>query len=379
MTPRRLLLAVLLSLLAAGPAAAHKPSDAYLRLALGPGGVRGSLDVALRDLELVVGLDGDGDGAVTWGELKARHPAIDAYVLSRLALASPGGACALRPVERLVDDHADGAYAVLRFAADCPSAGGRLTLRYGLLFDVDPTHRGLLSVSDAGGGVRTTVLSPDRPEATLEASGRTWPAAFGRYFAHGLEHIAFGYDHLLFLLVLLLPAVYRRDPGGGLRPVPSWGRALAEVAKILTAFTVAHGLSLTAALTGLVEPPARLVETAIAATVVLTALDNLRPYLPASRWLIAFGFGLIHGLGFAAALGPLDLPPLDLAVALLGFNLGIEAGQVAVALPFLGAAYPLRGFVLYARGVLPVGSAAALVLAGLWLVDRAFAVAIVPF
>ena len=155
-------------------AAAHKASDAYLRVAVpGPDGVvSGALDVALRDLELVVGLDGDGDGAVTWGELKARHPAIDAYVLSRLTLASPGGACALRPVERLVDDHADGAYAVLRFAADCPPPGGRLTLRYGLLFDVDPTHRGLLSVSDAGGGVRTTVLSPDRPEAALEASGR---------------------------------------------------------------------------------------------------------------------------------------------------------------------------------------------------------------
>jgi hypothetical protein len=373
----RWLLTGLLVLLAAGPAAAHKSSDAYLRLALEPGGIRGSLDVALRDLDLAVGLDGDGDGAVTWGELKARHRAIDAYALSRLALASEGGACALRPLEHLVDTHTDGAYDVLRFAADCPAPADRLTLRYGLLFDVDPSHRGLLSVSDAG-GTRTEVLSPDRPEVALGAAGGR-PAELGRFLALGLEHIAYGYDHLLFLLVLLLPAVFRRDPGGAWVPVARWTQAALDVLKILTAFTLAHALSLTAAVTGLVELPTRLVESAIAATIVLTALDNLWPYLPRARWLITFGFGLVHGLGFAAALGPMDLPPLDLAVALLGFNLGVEAGQVAVTLPFLALAYPLRSLALYARGLLPAGSAAALVLAGVWFVSRAFAVRIVPF
>jgi len=374
----RWLLAGLLVLLAAGPAAAHKGSDAYLRLAVGAdGGVTGSLDVALRDLEFVVGLDGDGDGVVTWGELKARHRAIDAYALSRLALASEGGACTLRPLEHLVDTHTDGAYDVLRFAADCPAPADRLTLRYGLLFDVDPTHRGLLSVSDAG-GTRTEVLSPDRPEVALEAAGGRL-AELGRFLALGLEHIAYGYDHLLFLLVLLLPAVFRRDPGGAWVPVARWTQAVLDVLKILTAFTLAHALSLTAAVTGLVELPTRLVESAIAATIVLTALDNLWPYLPRARWLITFGFGLVHGLGFAAALGPMDLPPLDLAVALLGFNLGVEAGQVAVTLPFLALAYPLRALALYARGLLPAGSAAALVLAGVWFVSRAFAIRIVPF
>jgi hypothetical protein len=112
---------------------------------------------------------------------------------------------------------------------------------------------------------------------------------------------------------------------------------------------------------------------------VLAALDNLRPYLPGKRWLIAFGFGLIHGLGFASALGPMDLPALDLAGALLGFNLGIEAAQLAIALAFLAAAYPLRAFGLYARGLLPAGSVAALVVASLWFIDRAFAVALAPF
>jgi hypothetical protein len=222
------------------------------------------------------------------------------------------------------------------------------------------------------------VLSPDRPEVALEATGGRL-AELARFLALGLEHIAYGYDHLLFLLVLLLPAVFRRDPGGAWVPVARLGQAALDILKILTAFTLAHALSLTAAVTGLVELPTRLVESAIAATIALTALDNLWPYLPRARWLITFGFGLVHGLGFAAALGPMDLPPLDLAVALLGFNLGVEAGQVAVTLPFLALAYPLRSIALYARGLLPAGSAAALVLAGVWFVSRAFAIRIVPF
>ena len=375
---RRWLLALALGLLASGPAAAHKPSDAYLRLVLEPGAApHGSLDVALRDLELAVGLDGNGDGAITWGELKARHRAISAYVQSRLVLDSPGGPCELRPVEHLVDTHTDGAYAVLRFIADCPATGDPLALRYGLLFDVDPMHRGLLTVSRAG-AVTTAVLSPAQPEIALEAP-EARSAALGPFFTLGMEHIAFGFDHLLFLLVLLLPTGYSRAPGGAWLPVTGWSSAAAEIVKVLSAFTVAHGISLAAATTGVVDLPTRLVESAIAATIVLAALDNVWPCLPRKRWLIAFGFGLIHGLGFASALGPLDLPPLDLAIALLGFNLGIEALQVAVALCFLAAACSLRTLGLHARGLLPVGSAAALALACFWFVDRALAGAITPF
>ena len=166
------LLALLLCL-AAGAAAAHKASDAYLRLTVEPDAVAGSLDVALRDLELAIGLDGNGDGALTWGEVKGRHAAIAAYVAERLAFARGGSPCALRVTEHLIDRHTDGAYAVVRFAADCPGEGP-LTLRYALLFDRDPTHRGLLSI-DAGGAVTAAVLSPDAPETTIDAAA---PARF---------------------------------------------------------------------------------------------------------------------------------------------------------------------------------------------------------
>ena len=107
-------------LLAAAPAHAHKPSDSYLTLFTDGHALRGQWDIALRDLEYAIGLDANGDGAITWGELKAKQAEIDAYALARLSLRADGGDCKLEPIEHLVDDHTDGAYAVLRFAARCP-------------------------------------------------------------------------------------------------------------------------------------------------------------------------------------------------------------------------------------------------------------------
>ena len=108
------------------PASAHKPSDSYLSLAVDEREVKGRWDIALHDLEYAIGLDGDGDGAITWGEVKAKHPEIAAYALARLALSSGGLACATSPVGHQIDEHSDGAYAVLRFAADCAGPIGAL-------------------------------------------------------------------------------------------------------------------------------------------------------------------------------------------------------------------------------------------------------------
>ena len=123
--------------LLAGTAWGHKPSDSYLALEVDGSTVRGQWDVALRDLEHAIGLDADGDGAITWGELRAKHAEIAAYAFARLAL--PG--CAIKPLAHLVDHHSDGAYAVLQFSADCGAAAAReLEVKYTLFADLDPTH-----------------------------------------------------------------------------------------------------------------------------------------------------------------------------------------------------------------------------------------------
>ena len=168
---RRYVAALLLSLLYPLAAHAHKPSDSYLALQVEGAHLRGQWDIALRDLEYGLGIDQDGDGAITWGELRSKHGEIAAYALARLKIAANGDDCALKPTAHLVDEHSDGAYAVLRFSANCrPGAIAELTADYRLFFNLDPTHRGLPRIQHAG-GPPSRVPSPERPPQSFLLPG----------------------------------------------------------------------------------------------------------------------------------------------------------------------------------------------------------------
>jgi hypothetical protein len=125
---RRFALIILLSLLAA-PAHAHKPSDSYLALSLHGEELTGQWDIALRDLDYAIGLDADGNGEITWGEVKAKHEEIAAYALARLWIAADGANCPMTVTEHLIDNHSDGAYEVMRFAVRCPAAPEVLSIK----------------------------------------------------------------------------------------------------------------------------------------------------------------------------------------------------------------------------------------------------------
>jgi hypothetical protein len=174
---------------------------------------------------------------------------------------------------------------------------------------------------------------------------------------------------MLFLLALLLPAVLRRENGHwqevGLRA------AVRGTVKVVAAFTVAHSLTLGLAALGIVHLPARLVESAIAASVVIAALNNAVPFFADARWLVGFGFGLLHGFGFASALADPGLPPRTLVLALLGFNVGVECGQLVVVAAFLTLTYLMRRSWLYQRVTLVAGSCAIATIAAVWCVERA--------
>ena len=180
------------------------------------------------------------------------------------------------------------------------------------------------------------------------------------FFRLGVEHILIGYDHILFLLSLILVSDVR------------------SLVKIVTAFTVAHSITLALATLGWVDLPSSLVETAIAATIVFTALENLWIKDASGRWRLTFLFGLIHGFGFAGVLHDLALPTDGFVRALLAFNLGVEAGQLAIvaALAVPAAALARSRQTRWIRGGLSV----AIALAGLgWLLDRGFGFAIMPW
>lgn len=355
---------------------AHKPSDSYLILNLDGAVVKGQWDIALRDLEYAIGVDTDGDGAITWGELKSRHAAIDAYALARLTIAAGGDPCRLRPTGHLVDNHSDGAYAVLRFGVEC-SAAGPLTVDYRLFFDLDPLHRGLLQIRYPQ-TVQTAVLSPDQPLIELDRRARGAWRQFLDYWWEGVWHIWTGFDHMLFLLALLLPAVLWREAGRW-RAVASFRTALLEVMAVVTGFTLAHSITLSAAVLGWVSLPSRWVESAIAATVVAAALNNLYPLVEGRRrWSIAFGLGLIHGFGFASVLKDLGLPGDALALALVGFNLGVETGQLAIVAAFLPIAFLLRKSWFYRRAAMGFGSLAVAAVAFGWLLERGLNLRLMP-
>jgi hypothetical protein len=350
------------------PAAlAHKASDAYVTLDRNATRLTARVDIALRDLELSIGLDADGDGQITWGEVRRRHDAIAALVRDRISVSARDRACPLQVVGHRIDNHSDGAYAVVDIAGKC-DGDGALVIDYRLLFDVDPQHRGLVNVVDDGVS-RSLVLSADRPRATAADPG--FLTQFATYAREGALHIWTGYDHMLFLLGLLLPAVLVRSEGGW-KPVERIGPVAWSVLGIVTAFTIAHAITLTLATLGVVRIPSRITESIVALSIVVAALMNLRGVSPRGRWGIAFAFGLVHGLGFANVLAALDLPRSVLATALLAFNVGVELGQLVVAALFLPLAFMLRETRLYRPVVLVGGSLLIAALGAAWFVERAF-------
>jgi len=349
-------------------ASAHKASDSYLVVDVQGTAVTAQWDIALRDIDFAIGLDSDGNGEITWGELRAHQAPLQAWALSRLELER-AGPCALSVVSMQVDSHTDGAYAVLHLTGLCPGATGALDLRYRLLFELDNLHRGLLRLT-LDGTTHSTVLGPGSGLLRFNAGEVSKGLQFQQYLVEGIWHIWMGFDHILFLLSLLLPAVLVYT-GNQWRGTPRLGVAVREVLWVVTSFTAAHSVTLSLAALGLISLPSRLVESVIALSVVLAAANNVWPVVAHRRWVVAFCFGLIHGFGFASVLAELGLPTDALAVSLVGFNVGVEVGQMAIVAAFLPLAFVLRNTRFYQRGVFVGGSVLTMLVAALWLAERA--------
>lgn len=245
---------------------------------------------------------------------KVDPAALPALLRQHLSLTADGQPCT-------VDDGKD---LTLRF--QCPQAIHQAVLQDRMFDAVGDAHHVIAVVTWTGGSL-SHAFAKDAPEANISinagnagAEGR--PATATGFFLLGVEHIATGYDHLLFLLALIL-----------------CGGRLVELLKIITAFTVAHSLTLGAAALDLVSLPSALVEAVIALSIAYVAFENLYPrYAMSRRWAISFLFGLVHGFGFSSVLKEIGLPKGSLLLSLLNFNLGVEAGQlvaVVIVVPLL--------------------------------------------
>lgn len=352
-----------------GGAFAHISSNGFLEARIEGRNIEGSLEIAVRDAELAVGIDANHDGKITWGELRSAEPQLVRYLSDHVTFSERGHRCdiAFKPIE--VNDRVDGHYAWLPFSGQCARPITSLDIHYTVLEGLDPSHRGLLTLI-AGHAAQTGVLGGATARASYSVFAPDRWRAFRDYFKAGVWHILSGIDHLLFLVSLLLPAVLLRKSGHW-EPVHEARPALLGILKVVTAFTLAHSITLTLAALDVVRLPSRLTESVIAASIVVAALNNTFPLVTESRARIAFAFGLLHGFGFASVLADMGLPPGARLISLFSFNLGIEAGQLSVVLVVMPLVYALRAGSFYRRTVMPWGSAAIAAMAFVWLVQRA--------
>ena len=351
-----------------GTADAHQSSVSYHDIAVGDGGrVSWTLRLSSRDLYEALGLDRDRDA--TDEEIRAGKERLTAYVTARLRVTADGRTCPFGPPSLGILEQ-NMRFAEIRLVATCPLPFETLGLDDSLFFDLDPRHSGLCRVS-FGDRTLTEEFSKGFEHFEWHVDAAAPPPELGlhEYVWKGMEHIYSGYDHIAFILGLLLVAALRREPQGwSARP---FQLALPYVLKVVTAFTVAHSLTLILAALDVISLPSRFVESAIAASIVYIALENMAPREPRYRWPVAFLFGLVHGLGFAAMLRPI-LPPHGVIVPLVAFNVGVELGQltiVAAVLPFLLLA-ARAGAARYRRVVVLGGSTLIALVGALWLVER---------
>jgi HupE / UreJ protein len=385
-TRTRRLPVFLAGLLCAGAAHAHKSSDAYLTWRVEGHRIEQRLDIALRDLDRDLALDADEDGQLTWGEVRGRWAEIARVGAEGVRVTADGQPCiaASADVPPQLDEHTDGRYAVLQQTFECSALVRRIGVDYRLFAASDPTHRGIARLTTSGDGGATehgAVLVPGAaPQSfALEPAAGTAAQSFAGFVSEGLHHIAIGLDHVLFLVTLLMVAVWRRDEAGaGWAPRQSAASAWKEALRLVSAFTVAHSLTLGLAATGVLAPPSRWIESLIAVSVLVAAIDNVRPFLRGPRWAMVSVFGLVHGFGFAGPLQDLGLREGALALPLLGFNLGVELGQLALVAVLLPLACLWRDRVFYRRVVVPGGSAVIAALASVWMLERSLQLSLLP-
>ncbi|WJJ95635.1 HupE/UreJ family protein [Algibacter luteus] len=255
-----------------------------------------------------------------------------------------------------------------------------LNIYYNIGFNEDKSHKGFLTVEynwKAGMINNEAVIaldfSPSEPNDTLNLSESSVLTGFIAMIKQGVWHIWIGIDHILFLLALILPSVVRRknDTVFGWEPVLTFKTAFIYIIKVVTFFTIAHTITLTLASLELVTLPSQLVESIIAFSIGLAAYHNIRPIFKMKDWIIAFIFGLFHGFGFASVLSDLGLTGEFLTLSLLGFNLGVEIGQVVIIIGIFPLLYLIRNYKFYPK-FLVYTSVLLIIISLYWFIERIF-------
>lgn len=373
-------LALCLSLLP-GIAQAHALGQSYIFLTIEGDSFRGRFEVNVQDVNRALGTTFRTDESVTPGEVDPHIEKIKAYLLDRVEISAGGTPARIVMGEHGLAKFHGSQYVQVDFGLEAiPPGTERIDFDYRVVFDADPSHRGLLVIeNDFESGKFNNerqvslIFGPGSERQTLDLTSSSPLRGFLGTVGLGVHHIWIGIDHILFLIALLLPSVLRRRDGRWIG-VEGFRPALIQVIKVVTLFTVAHSITLSLAVLGLVQVSSRVVESIIAISIAFAALDILIPVFHGRVGIVVFLFGLFHGFGFASVLGEMGIAPKHLALSLIGFNLGVELGQaviVAMAFPIL---FLIRSTMLYTRVALRPAAATLIAVSLYWFVERAFQV-----
>ena len=355
-----------------GRADAHQTSVKYVDVTVDHHAAQIQITVAPGDVTEPLGLPPDARPTTT----DATTPDVARYVAHWLAI-SPDNLPACPPTDPDAHPDADSRFVVVTWRVACDDALTRITLDFTPFFAVDARHEAIVTVHEPGALGDAAVVRNTNPILHVQAGT---PPGLTAWIAAGIDHIWSGRDHVSFVLALLLVVMLIRAPNA------TWATrapvaTLRHTGAIITAFTLAHSISLIAASLGYVRLPSRVVESLIAVSILYTSIENI--VHPDVRWrfVLTFAFGLVHGLGFASVLQVM-LPPDHVIGPLLGFNLGVELGQlviVAIALPLAWLACRELSAARYRRYVMPTLSIIIALIAVKWLIERAFALTLYSF
>src|SRR5437762_2887446 len=353
---RGAILAILFSLLLLQDAAAHDPGLSSLTIRPRTSGLEATLTLAVKDAAQLTELDENRDGTVTPVEFARSRRQLEAAVAKEVVIAADGKVAKDKSISSRLDEN-NNVDVCLDFGA---TAFSSLEIQSKLIASLPLGHREYLQIlNSTGQTLFERLLSATTDRATMQvphtdANTVALEAvrSFANFLSLGVKHILTGYDHLLFLFGLLLVA-----------------RGFFSSLGIITSFTIAHSITLAVATLQLAQIPSRIVEPLIAASIVFVGIENLlRGDIPKARRIVPFGFGLIHGFGFASALREAGIG--GILLPLFSFNLGVELGQIMVAALAVPIIWKLRENPMFIGRWAPACSAAVVLLGSFWFVQR---------
>ncbi len=363
---------------------AHLVNQSYIFLRVyEKSGIEGRFEINAREINKVFGTNLGKDFVLT--DVEPYLDEIKAYLLKNASFKSPLGKHKII-LKRVDIQFVDlGNFLIVYFELENTAAiPDELTVNYSAVFEKDDTHRGFLITEynwKAGViNVETNIslgFAPGHTEDTMSLTDVSVWKGFVAMVKQGMWHIWIGIDHILFLIALILPSVVRRKPDAtgyslsNWEPVLKFKPAFYYILKVITFFTIAHTITLTLASLEIVSMPSRIAESIIAFSIGLAAFHNIKPIFKGRDWVIAFVFGLFHGFGFASVLADLGLTNEFLTLSLLGFNIGVEIGQLVIIALIFPILYLLRNRKIYNK-ILVYGSVILIVVSLYWCIERIF-------